>query len=403
MLKAIPRVLPRILALGLAVGLGLVTQPAAASAGEWTPIGPTGVGMVTAIAAGRTAMYAATCGGVYRSDDGGASWRETGPARACVVRLAVDPRPDADTLYAIVDTHFFVSPRPEPSFIGLSGLFVESTLWVSRDGGQSWTQTSVFSGHSVAVDLSQPETAYVANYDPAYAPLEVTHDSGATWSRVENAPDAIFAEIASDPRDGPTRSKRIWSKRISQHLFRGVMVRPRDPGHQRRSRLRLRWRRLRGGVRELLPQNDRRALELHRASRNHGDPHRRDSCLADAAGANPHRHLPRLDVEQRRRRDLLARVVRPRRLPPRGRRRFLREHRLRRERHRRLPQRRPRGDLDQLERGPELHVGAGAGRRPLRPLHRSGPARRAGSTTSPRPARESSARPTAANRGPASP
>lgn len=192
-----PRSLPRVLA--LAIGLA---SPAAVSVGEWLPVGPNDVGMVMDIAAGRTAVYAATCNGVYRSDDGGSSWREAGLPRENVVRLAVDPRPDADTLYAIVDVNLFVSPRPEPSHLGRSGLFIGSMLWVSRDGGQTWTQTPVFSGHAVAVDFSQPDTAYVANYEPTYAPLEVTHDSGATWTRVADAPDTIFAQIASDPRDG---------------------------------------------------------------------------------------------------------------------------------------------------------------------------------------------------------
>ena len=126
------RVLPRILALAF----GLAGLPALAPGAQWTPVGPTGVGMVLAIAPGRTAAYAATCNGVYRSDDGGSSWREAGLQRECVVRLAVDPRPAADTLYAIVDPRAFVSPHPEPSYLVSSGLLLFSTLCVTRDGGQ---------------------------------------------------------------------------------------------------------------------------------------------------------------------------------------------------------------------------------------------------------------------------
>ncbi len=180
------------------VALVLASSRAAASlAAPWIPVGPTGVGMVTTLAAGRSSVYAATCNGVYRSDDHGSSWHEAGLPRECVVRLAVEPGPDADTLYAIVDSHTFVASHPEPSAMTFP-LILGSTLWVSRDGGQSWIQTSVFSSHAIAVDVSHPGTAYVVGYFP----LAVTHDSGASWSPVPDAPDTLLNQLAFDPRDG---------------------------------------------------------------------------------------------------------------------------------------------------------------------------------------------------------
>jgi hypothetical protein len=160
--------------------------------------------MITAIAGGRSAIYTATCNGVYRSDDGAASWHETGLQRKCVDRLAVDPQGDADTLYAIVDNLDFVSPYPEPrslTHIGVT-LILGSTLWVSRDGGRTWDNRELASGSALAVDPTQPGTAYAANVDPIYAPLAVTHDFGTTWRQVSDAPDALFLQLAIDPRDG---------------------------------------------------------------------------------------------------------------------------------------------------------------------------------------------------------
>jgi photosystem II stability/assembly factor-like uncharacterized protein len=158
--------------------------------------------MVTAIAGGRSGVYAATCNGIYRSDDGAASWHGSGLQRACVVRLAVDPSGDADTLYAIVDNQLAVSFYPEPSGMVFIGTVPFSTLWVSRDGGLTWSNREVSSGHALAIDPTQPGTAYIANLDSTYGPLAVTHDSGTTWRTVPDAPGRIFHRLAVDSRDG---------------------------------------------------------------------------------------------------------------------------------------------------------------------------------------------------------
>ena len=171
-----------------------------ALARPWQPVGPSGVAMITGLGRGRTALYAATCNGVFRSDDGGASWREAGLQRRCVVRLAVQPG-DSDTLYAIVDNQIFTSLYPEPSFIALSGLFLGSSLSISRDGAASWGDTSVLSGHAVAVDPTRPGTAYVANYDSIFGPIAVTHDSGLSWARMDG-PSSILVSLAVGPADG---------------------------------------------------------------------------------------------------------------------------------------------------------------------------------------------------------
>ncbi|HEY2796243.1 MAG TPA: hypothetical protein VGK26_00005, partial [Thermoanaerobaculia bacterium] len=143
-MRRISRGLPRFLALFLASAVGLPRATRATT--SWAPVGPADVGMVTAIAGGRSGVYAATCNGIYRSDDGAASWHESGLQRACVVRLAVDPSGDTDTLYAIVDNQLAVSFYPEPSGMVFIGTVPFSTLWVSRDGGLTWSNREVSSG-----------------------------------------------------------------------------------------------------------------------------------------------------------------------------------------------------------------------------------------------------------------
>src|SRR5207248_7179822 len=66
---------------GLARSLGAAETRALASAGIWTPVGPDG-GVILSLAVDPSddgVVYAGTNGGgVFRSDDGGASWRWRG-------------------------------------------------------------------------------------------------------------------------------------------------------------------------------------------------------------------------------------------------------------------------------------------------------------------------------------
>jgi hypothetical protein len=102
---------------------GLVLAPgAAAGPGTWFPVGPTG-GTVFALAidpSSPTTLYAGLVeapGGVFKSTDGGATWRESGPdhTERSVWALAIDPSMPA-TLYA----------------------GTEGGIYKSSDGGATW-------------------------------------------------------------------------------------------------------------------------------------------------------------------------------------------------------------------------------------------------------------------------
>ena len=192
MFNPMPWTLPRFLA--LVAGLASLSARSAVAEG-WSPVGSTGFGMVTVLSTGSSAVYAATGNGVYRSENGGTSWREAGLQRESVVRLAVDPR--SDTIYAILHSHDWAPayPGPLPTPPGI----LSDPLWVSHDGGESWAQTTLASVTAVAVDLSQPDTAYAAAY---FNPLQVTHDSGATWSPLPEYPADAVSRLEVDGRDG---------------------------------------------------------------------------------------------------------------------------------------------------------------------------------------------------------
>src|SRR5262245_51395917 len=99
--------------------LALVPGPAAAARARWTPLGPSGGGILCLAGdpAGR-ALYAGTAGGVYKSVDGASHWtllaRRIG--RQPVAALAVDPR------------------RPATVYAGTAA----QGVWKRRDGGASW-------------------------------------------------------------------------------------------------------------------------------------------------------------------------------------------------------------------------------------------------------------------------
>jgi photosystem II stability/assembly factor-like uncharacterized protein len=135
------------------------------------------------------AVYAGTSTGLFRSADGGASWRRLfrGLEGHAVFALAFSPD-SARTVYAGVDT---ISER--------GGVFK------SGDGGGSWR----FSGrgisalyiNSIAVNPGNPDTLWVIG---STVPFK-SADRGRTWTRVRPGPgDGRATQVAVDPHDGST-------------------------------------------------------------------------------------------------------------------------------------------------------------------------------------------------------
>lgn len=144
--------------------------------------------------------------GVFRSSDGGSTWRKvlyrdqlTGAAD-----LSIDPN-DPKVLYA---TLWQVYRKPWILWSGGAG----SGLFKSTDGGDSWTELTGAPGFATGV-LGKITVAVAANSRRVYANVEASDgglyrsdDAGATWQRV-NANRELwqrafyFLRIATDPKD----------------------------------------------------------------------------------------------------------------------------------------------------------------------------------------------------------
>ena len=158
----------------------------------WKPTALSSVAVYTLkMHAGLGDVYAGTGRGLFRSHDGGATWvrYSQGLEGAAVVALAFSPSP-APTVYAgVVD------------FCERAGVFK------SVDAGSSWS----FSGRgisallvaSVAVDPTNPNVLWVIASQVAFR----SADRGRTWARVSPGPGGGAGgavQVAVDPLDGAT-------------------------------------------------------------------------------------------------------------------------------------------------------------------------------------------------------
>jgi photosystem II stability/assembly factor-like uncharacterized protein len=159
--------------------------------------------------------------GVYRSDDGGRSWRNVGlRSSEHIGRIAIDPK-DSNIVYVAAQGPLW----------GPGG---DRGLYKTTDGGKTWKQILKISEHTgvtdVAIDPQNPETLYAASYQrrrhmftlinggPESAIYKST-DAGATWNRLRAGlptidmgriglaispvdPNIIYATVESTDRRG---------------------------------------------------------------------------------------------------------------------------------------------------------------------------------------------------------
>jgi photosystem II stability/assembly factor-like uncharacterized protein len=124
------------------------------------------------------ALVEADSGGMYRSDDAGATWRRVSGSRGLQARpwyfmsITVDPK-NSDVVYA-------------PGFA-----FLKTT-----DGGATWaTRPSPHSdNHRLWINPTNPQTMILAHDGGA----TISFDGGATWSPSENQPTAQFYAVQVD-------------------------------------------------------------------------------------------------------------------------------------------------------------------------------------------------------------
>jgi len=123
-------------------------------------------------------------GKVYKTVDGGISWRDThSPDWGGVLRLTTDPF-DSRIIYAGTDWW---------------------GVYKSRDGGETWVAGTppVLQAFSIAVDPKHPGTIYAGLFSPA--PVFKSVDGAASWNAASaGVPDGTVYALAIDPQNPDT-------------------------------------------------------------------------------------------------------------------------------------------------------------------------------------------------------
>lgn len=147
--------------------------------------------------------------GVFRSDDGGNSWRHMGLRDSQhIARIAIHPH-DPDTVYAAAMGHLF--SRNE-----------QRGLFRSADGGDTWERVLYVNDGvgvvDVVIDRGRPDTLFAATYDMARSPWHFeaggpgsaiyrSDDGGSSWQKLAGGlPGGTLGRIGIDAwrADGST-------------------------------------------------------------------------------------------------------------------------------------------------------------------------------------------------------
>ncbi len=227
---------PLLIALLMVCAAGAAAASSAGAA-QWVSLGPEGgtVRLLTVDPSAPATIYAASDSGIYKTTDAAATWAlaETGLHPYGVRDLVLDPFAPATLYGATADEDAPVYKTVDgathwtPASTGLEGVTIwalaldPSTpgtlygaaeadgIFVTRDGGASWTQLATFGLEriqEVAVDPTDPAKLYAASADRVTAGdsrIYRSTDGGVTWTSTLGG--ATYGLLV-DPTDG-----RIWA------------------------------------------------------------------------------------------------------------------------------------------------------------------------------------------------
>jgi photosystem II stability/assembly factor-like uncharacterized protein len=156
---------------------------------SWKRLGPSRGGGVFGgfvLDPGRpTTAYAGTYSGVFKSTDGGASWMRAGLKDQTVRALAIAP--GGRVLYAgLTWIYEYFPDRP--------------SVFRSTDGGASWIPAGLDGLDVVALALNprRPTTIYAATEGATLGPSFKSTDGGASWQRLSGLTSGVLT-LAVDP------------------------------------------------------------------------------------------------------------------------------------------------------------------------------------------------------------
>lgn len=180
------------------------------SAATWTTHGPHrgSVNVVVNSAANPRVLYAADSQGVFRSDDGGDTWRPAGDFRD-VKLLVADPR-NANVAYLATSD------------------FSNAKIMKTTDGGATWIAltngVTSLRARALLIDPSNPDTLYAGSTcepiaktgDAQAAPFDgaifKSTDAGASWQRVTPKAGGGFYSCVEDMTLDPASPSHVFSR-----------------------------------------------------------------------------------------------------------------------------------------------------------------------------------------------
>jgi len=183
--------------------------------GGGLPAGPRGRIALAISASDPRILYAevehADSGGVYRTDDAGATWKRVNaldPRPAYYSQIRVDPK-DPDRVY-VLGVEFYGSSDGGRTFVDMP---TRPTYDVGVHSDY----------HALWIDPGDPRHFYLAGD----AGLVETHDRGATYRRIDNIPIGQFYAIGADDRTpyriyGGMQDVHSWMVPSASRNFMGI-------------------------------------------------------------------------------------------------------------------------------------------------------------------------------------